>query len=349
MAVVNRFNLQVLIDTFESSNPIASMQIQKILCQSRLFPSWVSVFVLFAALFVFYETTLVYPRWQVKKISVFHEIVDDESSLVALSRSRSLVYNKPPKTGGTKLQFDMLQWGKQNEGTPVIFCSTYAINFNIRDCLNAVKRSPTYVFANHIIMDDSSIKALQDLMGSFSTVTSTRRAGERMLSEYLQVNAVKLSSQNSSLDDEEENMKTWFSNRSAWYMFNFHTGEKRQGACPITPSDVHDIWSLAKKYDFVLDLERREHSVKVLEHLFGENIFSSRVINVRNEGSYSNVSNTVKMMMKKSSCVEEELDRALQYRLSSFLTHQKLVDCVRDKNDPYSDDRCYSPDLILGP
>lgn len=250
-----------------------------------------------------------------------------------------LVYNKPPKTASTHVQFAIADWAARHNRSNYD-CSTqpFETAIYLRECVPRTDDG-CGVLNCHVILNTYAMDVVRERLPRFRLVTSTRYPPHRIVSHFLQINRIQAN------DTERLNsrLRSYLQRKfNPWRLFNFHVGTERFGSCPLRLEESSHIWATMTRYDFVVDANIPEASNVILKHngLFQLPISSHRE-NPRGAWATSLSEETLEAL-HNVSCVEREMHKALLLRMASLyeratgkrcITHGRraaLTSCLED-------------------
>lgn len=261
-----------------------------------------------------------------------------------------IVYNKPPKSAGTYVQTLMTKWAAQENRQNILCRGKRAIETSVylKECIPRSDPSRCSVISAHMFLSGEVRSLLSQRLPSHRLLTSTRYPAHRIVSFFLQLNLLNRTKTRTSNDRnsglDEEALNDYLTRFNPWSLYNFHAGEKRQGSCPLRLEEINEIFDLASRYDLVVDANLPEQSNIILEHYnlfrFPTETADSDPQNSRkkvNERGTSNLvlSNKTKGLIKKVSCVEDALHKALHLRMASLMetiNGQRCIESGRIEN-----------------
>lgn len=245
-----------------------------------------------------------------------------------------LVFNKPPKTAGTFIQTLITEWATRT-GRPNILCHgrrAVETAVYLQECLPYNDNTRCSVLNAHLLLTPAVRSLLSTRIPNHRILTSTRYPAHRIVSFFLQLNLAKASSNSTT----EADLHSFLRGFNPWDLYNFHSGEKRRGSCPLRRDDVIDIFQLAGRFDLVVDANLPEESNIILEHF---NLFRFPTgnkqprVNVRGAGNMK-ISETTKSLIREVSCVENEIHRAMHLRMASLYEKITGKDCIKSGRLP---------------
>lgn len=241
--------------------------------------------------------------------------------------SYPIVYNKPHKTASTRIQTDILRWASRAK-RPAYRCSPFInqATIEMRECVPE-DLSGCAVLATHIILSPVMRQIIENKIGSFRLVTSTRDPSARVLSSYLQQQRIKGSS-----DIDVEDLQKFLRTHNPWKLYNYHTGSNRRGICPLSADEKALLPDLVNQADIVVDADLRNVSNAILESnaLFK---ISAQKANVRSSKDVV-LDEKTKWLLKNITCVEVEIHRLYRLRMASLYEKATGKECLSDKRNP---------------
>lgn len=252
----------------------------------------------------------------------------------------SIIYNKPPKTAGTFIQASIRNWTDSSPWN-MENCRGYRAietNLYLSDCVPREDDGCT-VLSSHMILDRHTRRMITERLPSARFLTSTRYPPHRLLSLFLQIRSLSV---DQFAGDDSGKMESLFHSFlekfNPWTVYNYHTGETRTGACPLTRMEQTDVLLLAGRFDLVVDASLSNYSNVIMEHygLFKLQMLSEieqdePSVNRRGSILYKPSRNTMELI-KNVSCVEVELHRALHVRMASLYEQATGNPCINHGN-----------------
>ena len=156
-------------------------------------------------------------------------------------------------------------------------------------------------------------------------MTSTRSGRERRLSHFLQVNRIRHDA--AALDD----LKSYLKRANPWHDYNYMNGELRNSPCPVSWTDSQSITEMASKYDIVIDADLPDVSNVILKH-FGLFQLTDSSVNVRGASNLV-LDDETEELVKKASCVDEEMHKLLRVRMGSLYEMITGIPCNNRSKD----------------
>lgn len=253
-------------------------------------------------------------------------VVSREASSTTPRCPYPLVYNKPHKTASTYIQSLITNWTAQtNRNNYICAGQTLESAIYFPECIPH-KPDECGVVNCHLLLSRQTQSILNVRMPGHRIITSTRYPPHRILSNFMQINRFRGESSDKMYDDVRRYLTRSF---NPWTLYNFHTGEKRLGSCPIKVLDKTDIYQMVMKYDLVIDANLVEESNIILKH-HGLFTFPDKASKVNFRGASSlQVPEDIKQLLHNVSCVERELHKALQMRMASLLEKITGKNCVK--------------------
>lgn len=238
--------------------------------------------------------------------------------------THSVVYNKPHKTAGTKIQADIVEWASRNHWQAVT-CSPFHPNLQLQECV-PTNRQGCVIVANHMVLNPSLERMFERKLGKdVLWMTSTRSGRERRLSHFLQVNRIRHDA--AALDD----LKSYLKRANPWHDYNYMNGELRNSPCPVSWTDSQSITEMASKYDIVIDADLPDVSNVILKH-FGLFQLTDSSVNVRGASNLV-LDDETEELVKKASCVDEEMHKLLRVRMGSLYEMITGIPCNNRSKD----------------
>lgn len=262
-----------------------------------------------------------------------HGIISTLSSSSALEKRthtcdngrRALVYNKAPKTASTFIQAVLENWTVAT-GRPLYRCyqTPMLAMANIRACLPEAADA-CGVFSSHVFLNQYTLDLFAERLPSSVLMTSTRYPAHRIVSMFLFTRKLR--------DDDpgvEQGLTSYVRNLNPWGLYNYHTGEFRSGSCPLTENESRMVWAAVMKFDVVIDVNSFRASNAILKHhgLFG--LPEVAVEDRRKERGAVRVKITaeIRSLLREKVCVEEELHRAFQIKMSRLYEDATGEECL---------------------
>lgn len=247
---------------------------------------------------------------------------------------RALIYNKSPKTASSFIQDLIINW-TEREGRPLYQCYRPPLLTltNIRSCLPA-KPDPCGVFSCHVFLEPYTSRLFTQYFPNHLLATSTRYPGHRIVSMFLFSRRMR--------DDDPRvpyALGRFLEGWNPWTLFNYHTGLRRTGSCPLSLDEKLDIFAVASRFDVVIDANARTASNIILKH---HRLFTlpSVPIEDRNKERGAvrvNMSKDLLDALRNVVCVEEELHRAFQFRMARLYEDASGNECIFDQSMPKPD------------
>jgi len=244
-----------------------------------------------------------------------------------------IVYNKPHKTGSTTIQMFALRWA-QKKGRPAYKCSGFIqkARFQIRECIPH-DSSGCAMVATHIELDDITRELLENRIGKFKTITSTRRPDHRILSSFMQTRHLTISRANLDKNGTLADLKRFLIDFNPWKVYNYHTGRFVQGTCPMSPSEEHRLVKLVNRYDIVLDVDliHQSNTILAAHDLF--QLSANSTVNSRGS-TMLQLDAEARELLRSKMCVEDELHRLFRFRMASAYEKARGKKCLTDSRHP---------------
>lgn len=243
-----------------------------------------------------------------------------------------IVYNKPPKTASSFITTVMRDWANATS-RPSYKCSMTPIMTSVLlpDCLPKTPDSCAVVH-NHIFLSPSTTAFLRQRLPGYRVITSTRYPPHRIVSFYLQIHGLTADKP----EDILPGLNTYLERLNPWAFYNYHTGERRTGSCPLSKEDMVDIFDISTRYDMVIDATLRTESNIILKH---EGLFQLPEVPAvsdrekeRGAWRWKLPPDTVELL-KRKTCVEVELHKMFQIRMARMYEVATGKPCLRHGGD----------------
>lgn len=247
---------------------------------------------------------------------------------------RALVYNKAPKTASSFIQGVIINW-TERENRPLYQCYRPPLLTlaNIRSCLPA-EPDPCGVFSCHVFLEPYTSRLFAQFFPNHLLATSTRYPGHRIVSMFLFSRGMR--------DDDPRvpyGLARFLEGWNPWTLFNYHTGLSRSGACPLSRDEQLVVYAVATRFDVIIDANARAASNVILKH-HGLFTLPSVAVEDRNKERGAvrvNMTDDLLSALRNVACVEDELHRALQFRMARLYEDASGKQCIYDQSMPKPD------------
>lgn len=240
-----------------------------------------------------------------------------------------LVYHKPPKTASSFIQSVITEWTEET-GRGNYICAQRPAESNIllHECVSS-SGDACGVLNCHIFLDSHARALLTERLPNHRLLTSTRYPPHRIVSFFLHLNNYRASNLQNETGNVMNELRQYLSEYNPWKLYNYHTGEARSGACPLTQGEKVTIFSMAARYHIVIDANLRHVSNAILKQ---QSLFTlPHVEGERNKdrGAYKlSLPGDIQNTIQHVSCVERVLHRSLQLRMASLYETATGTPCV---------------------
>lgn len=242
-----------------------------------------------------------------------------------------LVYNKPPKTASSFIRGVIRDWARST-GRRHYYCSALprVSNIVLHECIPSHNAGLCSVLNCHFYLDPNAQQLLNERMPNHRLITSTRDPTHRIFSNFLQWRHIKLQDDAANVTDVMQRFGLFLESYNPWFLYNYHTGENRNGSCPLRSSDKMAIIAMAARYHIVIDVNLRDISNAILKH-HGLFQLPEREERPNERGAHLlKIPHGMKRTMKRAACVEKQLHEALMHRMASLYEHATGQKCIFD-------------------
>lgn len=259
------------------------------------------------------------------------QVFESREKIVTKKRCEfPIVYNKAPKTASSFLKAVITNWSRQ-VGRPVYKCPSTNIRSGILlpDCVPEEPDS-CGVLATHVVLNRNARTLLATRMPLYKVIASTRYPPHRIISLYMFNRKI-----HDDDPDLEKGLNYYLDTYNPWHQYNYLTGEARYGECPLDLYQLRDITSLVSTFDIIVDVNLREESNAILKHfkLFQIPEQPDLADRLKEFGAVrANISVDNLELLKRKTCVEFELHRAMLYRMASLYEKATGKKCIQDNS-----------------
>lgn len=247
---------------------------------------------------------------------------------------RALIYTKSPKTASSFIQNVLVNWTEAT-GRPLYQCyrAPLLTLANIQSCLPP-RPDPCGVFSCHVFLEPFTSRLFAHAFPNHLLATSTRYPPHRIVSMFLFSRKMR--------DDDPRvafGLARFIAAWNPWTLYNYHTGESRTGACPLSEDEKRDVYSVASRFHVVVDANARLASNVILRRFA---LFNLPLVNVEDRDKERgavrvNMTDDLLNALRNVACVEEHLHRAFQIRMARLYEEASDRECILDPRMPIPD------------
>lgn len=259
----------------------------------------------------------------------------DSELLCEGGAKQAVIYNKSPKTASSFILNVMINWTK-SEKRPLYRCylGPLQTSASIKSCVPK-RPDPCGVFTEHVFLDPSVTQLFAQRFPNHLLLTSTRYPGHRIVSFFLFIRDFR--------DDDPtvlESLSGYLRRYNPWGLYNYHTGESRDGSCPLTKDEKKLVYAAVSRFDIVIDLNSVRASNAILKH---HNLFTlperTELKDRHKERGAVRVNMTDELLQLLGTkvCVENELHLAFQFKMADLYERATGEKCMFDPEFPTPD------------